>query len=149
MPREPARPRCGTWRHWEATSPAASLLVLPVHDLIARRRAESPGCHAHEGENQYHAGHNNSTCAMVHPSSTAVPLLAMTPRWTDEPSRVSFRAVSDSMFTGESLIKETVRRPAESLLIFVPQHRAAHDLPIRSMVEGSFDCPLVTAGIVW
>ena len=42
-----------------------------------KKGGTSQDCHAHEGENQYHAMMNNSTCAMVHPSSTAVPLLAM------------------------------------------------------------------------
>ena len=42
-----------------------------------KKRGASDDCHAHTGENQYHAVMNNGTCAMVHPSSTAVPLLAM------------------------------------------------------------------------
>ena len=47
-------------------------------DFDCKKKAgPSDGCHAHNGENQYHAVINNGTCAMVHPSSTAVPLLAM------------------------------------------------------------------------
>ena len=42
-----------------------------------KKSGSSDDCHAHTGENQYHAIMNNGTCAMVHPSSTAVPLLAM------------------------------------------------------------------------
>ena len=34
-------------------------------------------CFAQEGENQYHAIMNNHVCAMVHPSSTAVSLIAL------------------------------------------------------------------------
>ena len=34
-------------------------------------------CYAQEGENQYHALFNNKLCAIVHPSSAAVPLVAM------------------------------------------------------------------------
>jgi xanthine dehydrogenase YagS FAD-binding subunit len=46
-------------------------------DFDCRKKGGSDECHALRGENQYHAIVNNSTCAMVHPSSTAVPLLAM------------------------------------------------------------------------
>jgi xanthine dehydrogenase YagS FAD-binding subunit len=42
-----------------------------------KKNGASDDCHAHTGENQYHAIMNNDVCAMVHPSSTAVPLLAM------------------------------------------------------------------------
>ena len=57
---------------------AAALLVLPLQPTsIAEEGRRHDDCHAHEGENQYHAIMNNQTCAMVHPSSTAVPLLAM------------------------------------------------------------------------
>jgi xanthine dehydrogenase YagS FAD-binding subunit len=34
-------------------------------------------CYAQDGENQYHAIFNNRLCAIVHPSATAVPLVAM------------------------------------------------------------------------
>ena len=46
-------------------------------DFDCRKKGGSDECHALQGENQYHAIVNNGTCAMVHPSSTAVPLLAM------------------------------------------------------------------------
>jgi xanthine dehydrogenase YagS FAD-binding subunit len=46
-------------------------------DFDCRKKGTSDECHALEGENQYHAIVNNKSCAMVHPSSTAVPLLAM------------------------------------------------------------------------
>src|SRR5271168_3113223 len=47
-------------------------------DFACKKKGDgSDECHAHAGENQYHAILNNGTCAMVHPSSTAVPLLGM------------------------------------------------------------------------
>ena len=46
-------------------------------DFDCRKKGSSDECHALQGENQYHAIVNNKSCAMVHPSSTAVPLLAM------------------------------------------------------------------------
>ena len=59
-----------------------------------KKGGTSQECHAHDGENQYHAVMNNSTCASVHPSSTAVPLLAMDAR-VEITSKRGKRTVND------------------------------------------------------
>ncbi len=46
-------------------------------DFDCRKKGGTGRLPCTAGENQYHAIMNNNTCAMVHPSSTAVPLLAM------------------------------------------------------------------------
>src|ERR1700730_18373868 len=93
-------------------------------DFDCKKKGDtSNACHAHNGENQYHAIINNGTCAMVHPSSTAVPLLAMGAR-VELTSKRGKRTVAMSDFyvpPEKSLINETVVQPGELITaIFVP-----------------------------
>jgi xanthine dehydrogenase YagS FAD-binding subunit len=112
----------------------------------------SDACHAHTGENQYHAVMNNGTCAMVHPSSTAVPLLAMGAR-VELTSKRGKRTVAMSEFyvpPEESLINETVVQSGELITgIFVPAPEAGTRSAYQKYGEKeSFDWPLADAGVV-
>lgn len=117
-----------------------------------KKGGTSDDCHAHTGENQYHAVMNNSTCAMVHPSSTAVPLLAMNAR-VELTSKRGKRTVPMSEFYNppeKDLLNETAVRPGELVTgIFVP----APEPGTRSAYQKygdkeSFDWPLADAGVV-
>lgn len=55
------RPRCWYFRN----------------DLFPCRKKGGEKCFAQEGENQYHAIFSNGLCAIVHPSGTATPLVAL------------------------------------------------------------------------
>ena len=122
-------------------------------DFDCRKKGgASQECHAHEGENQYHAVMNNGTCAMVHPSSTAVPLLAMNAQ-VEITSKHGKRTVVMSDFyvpPEKSLVNETVLQQDEIITaVFVP----APDRGTRSAYQKygekeSFDWPLADAGIV-
>jgi xanthine dehydrogenase YagS FAD-binding subunit len=117
-----------------------------------RKGGSSQECHAHDGENQYHAVMNNSTCASVHPSSTAVPLLAMDGR-VELASKRGKRNVNMSEFyvaPEKSLINETVLRPDEIITeIFVPKpERGTRSAYQKYGEKESFDWPLADAGIV-
>jgi xanthine dehydrogenase YagS FAD-binding subunit len=112
----------------------------------------SNACHAHTGENQYHSVINNSTCAMVHPSSTAVPLLAMGAR-VELTSRRGKRTVAMSDFyiaPEQSLANETVVQTGELITgIFVPAPEAGTRSAYQKYGEKeSFDWPLADAGVV-
>jgi xanthine dehydrogenase YagS FAD-binding subunit len=117
-----------------------------------KKSGSSDDCHAHAGENQYHAIMNNGTCAMVHPSSTAVPLLAMNAQ-VELTSKRGKRTVDMSDFyvpPEKSLINETVVQPGEIITaVFVP----APEVGTRSAYQKygekeSFDWPLADAGVV-
>jgi len=112
----------------------------------------SDECHAHSGENQYHAVMNNSTCAMVHPSSTAVPLLAMDAQ-VELTSKRGKRMVLMSEFyvpPEKSLINETVVQPGELITsIFVPAPEPGTRSAYQKYGEKeSFDWPIADAGVV-
>jgi len=117
-----------------------------------KKSGASQECHAYEGENQYHAIMNNSTCAMVHPSSTAVPLLAMNAQ-VELTSKRGKRTVAMSDFyvpPEESLINETVLQQGELITsIFVPTpERGTRSAYQKYGEKESFDWPLADAGIV-
>ena len=117
-----------------------------------KKGGTSDDCHAHEGENQYHAVLNNGTCAMVHPSSTAVPLLGMNAR-VELTSRKGKREVAMSDFyvpPEKSLINETAVQPGElitAILVPAPEKgtRSAYQ---KYGEKESFDWPIADAGIV-
>ena len=112
----------------------------------------SDDCHAPAGENQYHAIMNNSTCAMVHPSSTAVPLLAMNAQ-IELTSKQGKRTVAMSDFyvpPEKSLANETVVRPGELITaVFVPAPENGTRSAYQKYGEKeSFDWPIADAGVV-
>ena len=112
----------------------------------------SDECHAHNGENQYHAIMNNSSCAMVHPSSTAVPLLGFGAQ-VELTSKRGKRMVAMSEFyvpPEKSVVNETVVRPGELITsIFVPAPEPGTRSAYQKYGEKeSFDWPIADAGIV-
>ena len=123
------------------------------NDFNCKKKSGSSGdCHAHAGENQYHAIMNNGTCAMVHPSSAAVPLIAMNAQ-VELTSKRGKRTVATSDFyvpPEKDLLNETVVQPGELITgIFVP----TPELGTRSAYQKygekeSFDWPLADAGVV-
>ncbi len=117
-----------------------------------KKGGTSNDCHAHEGENQYHAIMNNGTCAMVHPSSTAVPLLAMNAQ-VELTSRRGKRTVAMQDFyvaPEKSLVNETALQPGELITkIFVPVAQPGTRSAYQKYGEKeSFDWPLADAGVV-
>lgn len=117
-----------------------------------KKNGTSEVCHAHEGENQYHAVMNNQTCAMVHPSSTAVPLLAMNAQ-VEVTSRRGKRMVAMSDFyipPEKSLNQETALQPGDLITgIFVPAPEPGTRSAYQKYGEKeSFDWPLADAGVV-
>lgn len=121
-------------------------------DFDCRKKGTSGDCHAHEGENQYHAVINNKTCAMVHPSSTAVPLLAMDAQ-LELTSKKGKRMVAmrDFYVTPEkSLMNETALQPGELITaVLVPTPASGTRSAYQKYGEKeSFDWPLADAGVV-
>ncbi len=112
----------------------------------------SAHCHALEGENQYHAVVNNGTCAMVHPSSTAVPLLAMGAS-VELTSKRGKRVVPMHSFYNppeKDLLNETAVRPGELITaVLVPAPATGTRSAYQKYGEKeSFDWPLADAGVV-
>lgn len=117
-----------------------------------KKGGTSDDCHAHTGENQYHAIMNNSTCAMVHPSSTAVPLLAMNAEVELTSKRGKRKVAMRDFYIApeKSLSSETAVQPGELITaIFVPSPEAGTSSAYQKYGEKeSFDWPLADAGVV-
>ncbi len=121
-------------------------------DFDCRKKGSSDECHALEGENQYHAIVNNKSCAMVHPSSTAVPLLAMEAE-VELTSKAGKRTVAmrDFYVAPEvDLQRETAVKPGELITaIRVPSPAEGTRSAYQKYGEKeSFDWPLADAGVV-
>jgi xanthine dehydrogenase YagS FAD-binding subunit len=121
-------------------------------DFDCRKKGTSDECHALQGENQYHAIVNNGTCAMVHPSSTAVPLLAMDAE-VELTSKAGKRTVAMRDFyitPEEDLQRETAVKPGELITaIRVPVPAAGTRSAYQKYGEKeSFDWPIADAGVV-
>jgi xanthine dehydrogenase YagS FAD-binding subunit len=121
-------------------------------DFDCRKKGGSDECHALQGENQYHAIVNNSSCAMVHPSSTAVPLLAMDAE-VELTSKAGKRTVAMRDFyvtPEEDVQRETAVKPGELITaIRVPTPAAGTRSAYQKYGEKeSFDWPLADAGVV-
>jgi xanthine dehydrogenase YagS FAD-binding subunit len=121
-------------------------------DFDCRKKGGSDECHAQQGENQYHAIVNNKSCAMVHPSSTAVPLLAMDAE-VELTSKAGKRMVAmrDFYVAPEvDLQRETAVKPGELITAIrvpspAPGTRSAYQ---KYGEKESFDWPLADAGVV-
>ena len=117
-----------------------------------KKGGTSSDCHAHDGENQYHAIMNNGTCAMVHPSSTAVPLLAMNAEVELTSKRGKRKVLMSDFYVPpeKSLNNETVVQPGELITsIFVPAPAPGTRSAYQKYGEKeSFDWPLADAGVV-
>jgi xanthine dehydrogenase YagS FAD-binding subunit len=121
-------------------------------DFDCRKKGNSDECHALQGENQYHAIVNNQSCAMVHPSSTAVPLLAMDAE-VELTSKAGKRTVAmrDFYVAPEvDLQRETAVKPGELITaIRVPAPRPGTRSAYQKYGEKeSFDWPIADAGVV-
>ena len=121
-------------------------------DFDCRKKGTSDTCHAIEGENQYHAIMNNDVCAMVHPSSTAVPLLAMGAH-VELTSKKGKRTVPFESFyvaPEKSLTEETAVNQGELITaIYVPTPAKGTRSAYQKYGEKeSFDWPLADAGVV-
>ncbi len=117
-----------------------------------KKSGTSDDCHAHAGENQYHAIINNDVCAMVHPSSTAVPLLAMNAQ-IELTSKRGKRTVAMTDFyvpPEKSLTNETIVQPGEIITgVFIPTPDPGTRSAYQKYGEKeSFDWPLADAGVV-
>ena len=129
------RPRCWYFRHEE----------------FHCRKKGGERCFAQDGENQYHAIFNNSLCAIVHPSATATPLMAMGA--TFDISGKQKRTVSaEEFFTLPSvdLHRENQLEPGELVTQINVPAPSANDKSfyIKQGEKESFDWPVAEIAAV-
>jgi xanthine dehydrogenase YagS FAD-binding subunit len=116
------------------------------------RRKGGSTCFAQEGENQYHAIIHNHVCGMVHPSSTAVPLMAFGAQ-VELASKKGKRTVPFETFyipPEQSMLHDTALQPGELITnVFVPAPASGTRSAYQKYGDKeSFDWPIADAGVV-
>jgi xanthine dehydrogenase YagS FAD-binding subunit len=130
------RPRCWYFRN----------------ELFNCRKKGGEICYAQQGENQYHAIFRNGLCAIVHPSATATPLIAMG-------AKIELTSAKEKreVLLEEFLVPPTVNLHAESSIapdelitdIRIPAPAAtARSFYIKQGQMESHDWPLAEAAVV-
>jgi xanthine dehydrogenase YagS FAD-binding subunit len=130
------RPRCWYFRHAE----------FPC------RRKGGEICFAQDGENQYHAIFDNHTCAIVAPSTLAVPLIALRAQ-LELTSKDGKRTVPLEKFyltPEQNVTREHSLRPAELLTaILIPATSRNTKSAYQKYAEkDSHDWPIADAAVV-
>src|SRR6266516_534883 len=130
------RPRCSYFRHAE---------------FLCRRKGGEI-CFAQDGENQYHAIFDNHICAIVAPSSAAVPLIALNAQ-LELTSKNGKRTVPLEKFyltPEENVTREHSLRNGELLTsIVIPTPELATKSAYQKYAEKeSHDWPIADAAVV-
>ncbi|MEW6298053.1 MAG: FAD binding domain-containing protein [Thermodesulfobacteriota bacterium] len=117
------------------------------------RKRGGTRCFAHEGDNRYHAIFANQTCASVHPSAAAVPLLAYgaTLQVVDKDGTERTVPVAEFFVTPERDVgrEHVLRRDEVLTTITVPRLPAgAGSAYLNLKHKQSFDWPLVEVAVV-
>jgi xanthine dehydrogenase YagS FAD-binding subunit len=116
------------------------------------RRKGGGECFAQEGENQYHAIYDNKNCAIVHPSGTAVPLIAFgaTLELAGPDGKRQAR-LEDFFYTPEEDIQHEAKiQPGELVTeIRIPKPAdGARSWYIKQGEKESFDWPIADVAVV-
>jgi xanthine dehydrogenase YagS FAD-binding subunit len=109
-------------------------------------------CYAREGENQFHAIVDNSTCAIVHPSSIATALVAYGGSVKLRSKRGERTLLLEEFFASpeKDVTRENVLAPDELIAeVRVPATTAATRAAYHKQVEKeSFDWPMADVAVV-
>jgi xanthine dehydrogenase YagS FAD-binding subunit len=124
---------------------------LRSEDFPCRRKGGTH-CFAQDGENQYHAIFDNRTCAIVHPSGVAGPLIAygaqleiMGPKGKRNVAVEKFFVTPEEDVTREHILQPGEVITAIMLPALSPNTRAAYH---KEMEKQSFDWPIADVAVV-
>jgi xanthine dehydrogenase YagS FAD-binding subunit len=110
-------------------------------------------CFAFAGENQYHAIFGQSGCAIVHPSTTATPLVAFNAKVEMVGARGAKRVVALEAFfvtPDKDIERENDLKPGEilSAIVLPPLKSGVRSVHLRQGEQESFDWPIADAAAV-
>lgn len=113
------------------------------------RKKGGTRCFAQDGENDYHAIFDNRTCAIVHPSGLAVPLVAMNAR-VELTSRKGKREVALEKFfisPEQDVLRENVIRPDELITRITVPDGGTRTAYYKQGEKESFDWPIADVAV--
>ncbi|HEY0564125.1 MAG TPA: FAD binding domain-containing protein [Terriglobales bacterium] len=130
------RPRCWYFRNEE---------------FLCRKKG-GQHCFAQDGENQFHAIFDNRTCAIVHPSGAAIPLVAYGAQLELTSAKGARPLALEQFFTPpeQDVMRENILQPGEVITaIKLPalsgNTRSAYH---KEMEKQSFDWPIADVAVV-
>ena len=116
------------------------------------RKKGGTHCFAQDGENQYHAIFDNRTCAIVHPSGPAVPLVAYGAALEITSAKGKRQVPLEEFFTTpeQDVTRENILQPGEMITaVLLPSSganlRSAYH---KEMEKQSFDWPIADVAVV-
>ncbi|MBV9669848.1 MAG: FAD binding domain-containing protein, partial [Acidobacteriales bacterium] len=129
------RPRCWYFRNEE---------------YLCRKKGGTR-CFAQDGENQNHAIFDNRTCAIVHPSGAAVPLVAYGASLEITNAKGKRQVALEKFFTTpeEDVTRENILQSGDIITaITLPPARGLRSAYHKEMEKQSFDWPLADVAVV-
>jgi xanthine dehydrogenase YagS FAD-binding subunit len=108
-------------------------------------------CFAVDGENQYHAIFGDGPCHIIHPSSLAVPLVALKAKFRVAGPAGEREVAAEDYFVmpDRNLFGETVLQPNELLThVMLPPPGSARSATYEVRYKQSHDWPLASAAVV-
>jgi xanthine dehydrogenase YagS FAD-binding subunit len=107
-------------------------------------------CYAQEGENQYHAIFQNNLCAIVHPSATATPLIALGGKIEISNGKDKREVAVEDFITPPTVDvqKENSLKDGEIITQIIVPKSSAKSHYIKQGEKESFDWPVAECAVV-
>ena len=113
------------------------------------RKKGGKHCFAQDGENDYHAIFDNRTCAIVHPSGLAVPLVAFNARLQITSPKGSREVPLEDFFISpeQDVTRENILQPNELITAITVPATDARSAYYKQGEKESFDWPIADVAV--
>jgi xanthine dehydrogenase YagS FAD-binding subunit len=106
-------------------------------------------CFAQDGENDYHAIFNNRTCAIVHPSGIAIPLVALNAHLQITSPKGKREVALEEFFISpeQDVMRENILQPDELITAITVPATDARSSYYKQGEKESFDWPIADVAV--
>jgi xanthine dehydrogenase YagS FAD-binding subunit len=113
------------------------------------RKKGGKHCFAQDGENDYHAIFDNRTCAIVHPSGLAIPLVALNARLQITSPKGKRDVLLEDFFISpeQDVTRENVLQPDELITAITVPATDARSAYYKQGEKESFDWPIADVAV--
>jgi len=113
------------------------------------RKKGGKHCFAQDGENEYHAIFDNRTCAIVHPSGLAVPLVALNARLQITSPKGKRDVLLEDFFISpeQDVMRENILQPDELVTAITVPTTDARSAYYKQGEKESFDWPIADVAV--
>jgi xanthine dehydrogenase YagS FAD-binding subunit len=113
------------------------------------RKKGGKHCFAQDGENDYHAIFDNRTCAIVHPSGIAVPLVALNAHLQITSPKGKREVLLEDFFVSpeQDVMRENVLQPDELITAITVPATDARSAYYKQGEKESFDWPIADVAV--